>query len=253
MTIYRVNFTDFVDVSPTVANPLLLRGELGFNNLSLEWKIGDGVNYWDDLSPVNVNYSEVALFDAKNTSGSAIAAGKAVMFTGTVGSSGKLTFGLAVSDGTYPDDYMMGITAESIDNNAFGKVVSFGLARGFQTDGADKTVPESWADGDLLYFDAAYPGELTKVKPATPAYQGPIAVVVHATSGSSGSVFVRMKTGERLSTLHDVYLASLSDGQVLQYSSSNNRWENNSIPGNIDGGAAATIFSPITGIDGGNA
>ena len=179
----------------------------------------------DGESDYPIKVGQTSLFYAKNTSGGPIDIGRAVMFSGSVGASGKLTFDNAVSNGTVPHEYLMGITGHDFTNNQFGYVVFFGIVRGFRTDGSDKTVPETWNDGDLLYMDPVYPGELTNVQPAAPNLHAPIAAVIYATSGNSGSIFVRALPGEALSELHDVYVPSPSDGQVLTYVSSNSRWE----------------------------
>lgn len=161
---------------------------------------------------------------AKNTSGATIVNGSPVMFTGTVGASGKLTFGLAVADGSVPSEYMMGAATQDIPNNAFGYVTSFGLIRGFNTTGSP--VGEAWADGDLLYFDSATPGTWTKFKPAAPSITVPVAVVVNAASGGSGSIFMRMELSESLAGLQDVNIASVANNHTLVYKLANNRWEN---------------------------
>ena len=163
---------------------------------------------------------------AKNTSGSLIPNGTPVMFTGIVGSSGKLTFGLAIADGSVPAEYMMGVTTQDIANNAFGYVTNFGLVRGFNTTG----VPygEVWSDGDLLYFDPTTAGTWTNVQPVAPNISVPVAVVINAGSGGSGSVFVRMELSESLNNLQDVYINGGGPlaGQVMIYDQTQKRWEN---------------------------
>lgn len=171
---------------------------------------------------------EDVVYFAKNTSGSTIPIGSPVMLTGAVGASGKLTFGLAVADGSVSADYMMGVTLQPVADNDFGYVKHFGLVRGFRTDGVPQG--ETWADGDLLYFDPATPGTWTNVKPAAPNIHDPVAVVVTASSGTNGSIFVRMRVSEALTTLQDVYVnGSLSDGKILIYDSGQSRWETNHI------------------------
>ena len=166
------------------------------------------------------------MYYAKNTSGALIANGTPVMFTGTVGASGKLTFGLAVADGSVPAEYMMGVTTQDIADNAFGYVTSFGLVRGFNTTGAP--YGEVWTDGDLLYFDPATPGTWTNVQPAAPNISVPVAVVVNAGSGGSGSIFVRMELSESLNNLQDVHVngGGPNDFDILVYDASQTRWEN---------------------------
>ena len=192
----------------------------------IQWNRDDGTMDVGLYSGSVLRVGQGLMYYAKNTSGGLIAKGTPVMFTGTVGASDKLTVGPAVADGSVLSDHMMGVADQDIANNAFGYVTSFGLVRGFDTTGAP--YGEVWADGDLLYFDPATPGTWTNVKPAAPAINVPVAVVINASSGGSGSIFVRMKVAEALSRLQDVYVnGTPSAGQVLIYDATQQRWENN--------------------------
>jgi hypothetical protein len=164
----------------------------------------------------------------KNVSGAVIPNGSVVMYAGSVGASGKLEVELAVADGSLPADYMLALATQDINIGEFGYVTVFGLVRGFNTTGATKTIPEVWADGDVLYIDAAFTGELTKTLPVAPNLKLPIAVVLKA--GVMGSVYVRFKTGESISSLHDVYQPSIRDLELLQYNNTLKRWETGALP-----------------------
>lgn len=193
----------------------------------VQWNQDDGTMDVGLYGGSVLQVGQELMYYAKNTSGGLIANGTPVMFTGTVGSSGKLTFGPAVADGSVLADYMMGVATQDIANNAFGYVTSFGLVRGFNTTGAP--YGEVWADGDLLYFDPATPGTWTNVQPQAPNIDVPVAVVVNAGSGGSGSIFVRMTVAESLSRLQDVYIngtGTPNDFDVLLYDATQSRWEN---------------------------
>lgn len=119
---------------------------------------------------------------------STISDGQCIMAVGTVGNSGKIicapSQGLGVDDGIF----VMGIATENIATNDFGYITAFGLVRGVNTTGA--SVGESWVDGDVLYYNPAYTGGLTKVKPDATLY--PVVVVALViNAASNGSVFVR--------------------------------------------------------------
>jgi len=212
----------------------------------VQWNRDDGTMDVGLYGGSVLQVGQETMFYSKNTSGSLIPNGTPVMFTGTVGASGKLTFGLAVADGSVPADYMMGVTTQDIDDNAFGYVTIFGLVRGFNTTGTP--YGEVWADGDLLYFGTSAPGTWTKVQPIAPSIDVPVAVVVNAGSGGSGSIFVRMTVAESLVRLQDVYISGLANYDLLQYDSVQQRWEN--VPestlsvgtaANLAGGAAGSV------------
>lgn len=194
------------------------------------WNRDDGTMDIDLYGGSVLQVGQEIHFYSKNTSGGLIANGTPVMFTGTVGASGKLEFGLAVANGSVPADYMMGVTTQNVADNEFGYVTNFGLVRGFNTTGTP--YGEVWADGDLLYFDPATPGTWTNVKPAAPNISVPVAVVINAGSGGSGSIFVRMKISESLNNLQDVYINGTGTplaGEVLIYDATQARWENHHI------------------------
>jgi hypothetical protein len=190
----------------------------------MQWNDDDGTIDVGLNADVVLQVGQEMQFYAKNTSGGAIDNGSPVMFTGTLGASGKLTFSKAVADGSITSLYMMGVATEDIPNNGFGYITSFGKVRGFNTSGAPYS--ETWADGDIIYFSPTVAGGWTNVLPAAPNLDLPVAVVLNAATGGSGSIFVRMNTGQYLTSLHDVHALSPSDGQILAYNAANSRWQN---------------------------
>lgn len=203
----------------------------------LQWNADDGTLDIGLFGGSILQVGQETMYYAKNTSGGTISNGTPVMFTGAVGASGKLTFGKAIANGSVPADSMMGVATQDILNNEFGYVTSFGLVRGFDTTGSP--YGETWADGDLLYFGAVTAGTWTKTKPSSPSINSPVAVVVNAGSGGSGSIMVRMKVCESLSRLQDCFIVSPSTGQVLVYDT--NRWVNASK------GSASGSFTTVDG------
>jgi len=177
--------TDYVDINPLAPTPVEKVGRLYWTDdyATLEFGLEGGVTG---------QICQQLDFHPKNTGATQINKGMAVMATGVIGSSTKITCARAVADGSVVAQYMLGIAAQNIPVNSFGYVVWFGSVRGFNTTGANKTVPEVWVDGDILYFDPNYPGELTKIQPSAPDLDLPIAIVTNA--ANNGSIFVRMKT-----------------------------------------------------------
>lgn len=227
------NALELLTSAPTIQHHTFLTGDyidLPFQGphvqkeRRVQWNDDDGTLDVGLYGGSVLQVGQEIMYYAKNTDGSNLSNGTPVMFNGTVGASSKLTFEKAVADGTYPSDYMMGVTTQDIDNNSFGYITSFGVVRGLRTDGVPYS--ETWNDGDLLYFDPATAGTWTNIQPSAPNLKVPVAVVLNATSSNSGSIFVRMTHNEQLDHLQDVEISSVSDGDLLQYNSANSRWEN---------------------------
>lgn len=196
----------------------------------LQWNRDDGTLDVGLYSGVVLQCGQEIHVYAKNDEAITIPNGRAVMVTGAVGASGKIKVKLAIANGTIDENYMLGIATHDIPAGTFGYITVIGLVRGFDTTGGGKTIPEAWADGDVLYLDPAFPGELTKTEPAAPNLDLPIAIVVNAGGGGSGSIGVRMKTGERINSLHDVESVAPRDLDLLQYNSALSRWESGALP-----------------------
>jgi hypothetical protein len=211
----ETDYLDFSNISPFADLPRRLK-----------WSEDDGTLDIGLYNGVVLQVGQETHYYAKNTSGADIANGVPVMFTGTIGASGKLTFGLADSSGTYPGEYLMGVTTQAIAKNAFGYVTYFGLVRGLNTTGTP--YGEVWADGDLLYINASTPGAWTKVLPTAPALHFPVAVVILA--HVNGSIFARFKTGETLGNLSDVLSSAPAENHILQWDAVNSRWANTGTP-----------------------
>ena len=148
--------------------------------------------------------------------------GQCIMFTGSVGASGVLKG--APATGVTDPQYVMGVATMDIANNGFGYVTSFGLVRGINTTGS--SVGETWVDGDILYYNPAFTGGLTKVPPTAPLPKVIVASVVNAGPGGSGSLFIKVQGEPDLRNLSDVYAPSpISNGQILIGDGPQARWE----------------------------
>ena len=208
--------TDYIDFNSNAPYPANKVGRL-------HWNGGYTLNL--DMTPdVNQSIGEAQYYYIKASA--AIAKGELVMFDGSVGASGVLKGKPAT--GITNGQLIMGIAAEAIANNGFGLVSSFGLVRGFNTTGTP--YGEVWADGDILYYNPAYAGGLSKNLPAAPTPHVIVAAVVNAATAGSGSVFVRVQAEPLVSQLSDVYAPTPSNGDLLVYDSAQQRWENGPVP-----------------------
>jgi hypothetical protein len=107
--------------------------------------------------------------------------GTVVRFSGVLGSSGTLTVAPALANGTYPSNYIIGVTTEAISNGASGLVTNFGKVRGVNT--------SAYAVGDVLYASPSVAGGFTTTRPDAPNNIVSMAAVL--SSGNNGILFVR--------------------------------------------------------------
>lgn len=158
---------------------------------------GHSVSWNSDESTLDVSLNgatlqvgQEQLIRVRNSSGVSIANGMAVMVTGTIGNSGRIT--IAKANLTQANaKYILGVVTETIDAGADGFCTAFGKVRGVQTNGAQ--YGETWLDGDVLYVKDSGNGALTKVVPTDSQVKLPVAIVIssHATNGT---LFVRVNS-----------------------------------------------------------
>jgi hypothetical protein len=157
----------------------------------------------------------------------AVTEGQVVMFTGSVGASGGLTGAPATGLTAATASYVMGVATESGALNDWIYVTSFGLVRGINTIGG----AEAWVDGQILYYNPAVTGGLTKTLPTATNPKVQVCAVVHA--ASNGSLFIRPTFGGILGQYEgDVQITTPAAGNLLLYDGS--KWYNSA---NISGGA----------------
>ena len=151
---------------------------------------------------------------------SAITKGQVVMFTGAVGASGVPTGAPAtgITDGTY----IMGVAAEAIALNGFGLVQSFGTLRNVNTSG--------YADGDILWYNPAVTGGLTKTKPSAPNVKAQIAAVINGGSSGGGTILIRINPGSTLGgTDSNAQINGGTNGQLITYDGGNGYYTNTTL------------------------
>ena len=174
---------------------------------------------------VGINGDQFYLFEDqifRVKASSNIAKGQVVMFTGTLGASGGLT--AAPATGLQPEqsNYILGISKDTFTTGNWGNIQYFGEVKGFNTTGG----AENWVQGDVLYYNPAVAGGLTKIKPTSPAAIAVVAAVVYVSS-NNGIVFVRPTFGSVLGgTDGNVNFNGLANNDVIVYNSTTNVWVN---------------------------
>jgi hypothetical protein len=189
-------------------------GQLTYETDSGTFRAGIFGNYVLDLG-------EKQVFFVENVTGSTIAKGTVVGFSGAAGD--HLRVAPYIADSSANIQYLMGIADQSIANSGFGFVVIIGKVRNIDT--------SAYAPGTILYVSAANAGQLTSTKPTAPNRRFAIGAVVKQ-NASSGILQVRTEAGVLLDDVHDVAITSVANGNLLTYDGA--KWINsNTINGNI--------------------
>jgi hypothetical protein len=218
---------------------------LTFNNAPSPIPTAVGSVYWDGGTTLNIQATPNVLIRVGESeyvyakASSAITKGQLCYHTGSVGSSGTITAAptpLALAD----PNQIVGVAAETIALNGFGLIQISGDLRGFNTTGS--SVGETWADGDPLYYNPAYVGSMTKVKPSAPNQKTYIGEVINAGSGGSGSMHIRIVQGSVLGgTDSNVQFGTLANGDLIQYDSTLQYWKNVTAASVIAGGGGVPV------------
>jgi hypothetical protein len=209
--------------------------------------LANGTVYWDDadsiktLNIVMEDSGEVIQHVGEETyyrvkASATITKGQVVMFTGTVGASGGLRGAPATGLTAFQSESILGIATQDIANNDWGYVTWFGEVKKVNTIGG----AEAWVDGQVLYYNPAVTGGLTKFVPTAPNPKVIVASVVNA--ATNGILFVRPTFGSALgSTDSNVEITGLANGDLLQYDSAQQRWENVTASSVVAGIATAPV------------
>jgi len=146
---------------------------------------------------------------------------QAVRVTGAQGQRLKVDLAQATNDVLSAET--IGLVTETIANNQEGFITTSGLVRNINTTGSLQS--ETWLDGDVLYLSPTVAGRITKVKPIAPNHLVIIGYVISA-HATQGTIFVKVDNGYELDELHNVKIDSVTNNEVLAYTSATDIWEN---------------------------
>jgi hypothetical protein len=149
----------------------------------------------------------------RNSTGSTIPKGTAVYLNGVSGNTPLISRAIATGDAT--SAFTIGMTAEDINNNNTGWVITQGLIQGLNL--------SSFNSGDTLYLSGATAGYYTNVPTRAPVHYVRLGTVTKATS--SGELIVTVINGYELDELHNVVISSLASGQIIM-SGASSLWYN---------------------------
>ncbi len=210
---------------------------------SLSWNSDDNAKTLQLIgnNNVEIELGEENYYRIKATA--TISKGQVLMLTGTVGASGGLTAAPATGLTAATGSYIIGLAKESGVTNDWIYVQEFGEVKGIDTSGS--SAGETWANGDILYYNPAVTGGLTKNVPAAPNAKVQVAAVTYADS-TNGILFVRPTFEPRLNDLSNVYTPTPSDGDVIVWDNTDGRWENRA-QSTLTAGKATNLAGGATG------
>ena len=143
-----------------------------------------------------------------------------------VGAQGqRLQVDLAQADSDLNSATSLGMITEDIQNNQEGFITTSGHVRGINTTGSLQG--EIWNDGDILYLSPTIAGQVTNVKPLTPAHLIVVGFVEYAHQ-NNGKILVKVDNGYELEELHNVNITSVQNDDALVYDSALGYWKNDS-------------------------
>ena len=182
---------------------------------SIYWDSGDGLPKAILNANVELGIGQEQVALVKNATGSTIAKGKVVYINGAAGQ--RPTIALSDADTEATSSKTLGITAESISNDAEGFVTTFGVLRGVNTNGL--------TEGAAVWLSSTA-GSYTTTVPAEPAHSVFLGYVVKA-HATAGEIFVNIQNGYELTELHGVTIdGTPADNEVLAYDSTSGLWIN---------------------------
>lgn len=139
----------------------------------------------------------------------------------------RLAIDLAQANNDNNSADTLGVVTETILTNQEGFIITMGQIEEINTTGSLQS--EVWADGDVLYLSPTVAGKLTNVKPT--GATGHIVVIgyVEHAHAIHGKIYIKVMNGWELDELHNVYINTPLNNDVLAYETSTLLWKNKSI------------------------
>jgi hypothetical protein len=138
---------------------------------------------------------------SKNNSGADIDNGEVVYVSGA--SNGHPEITCAQADSTDTADATIGVATQDILDTELGRVTSFGVVRGLNTN--------SWAPGTTLYLSPSVAGAMTSTRPVAPNRTIVIGTVL-IQNATTGSILVNIEKESRVVSSKALYQSNPPNG-----------------------------------------
>jgi len=161
------------------------------NNLSLFTSNKNGISILStlDATGFETRLGRDSFIIGRNTTGSTLNKGETVYISGSTGNTPTFSRAQADTDATLP---AIGVVAESISHNSFGRALISGLLSNFDT--------SAFAEGDAIYVATATAGSFTNVRPIFPFFAQRIGVVTNSGIGNGSIEIDAQSIGNIFST-----------------------------------------------------
>jgi hypothetical protein len=212
-SISTVNHIDFIEATGLTV-PSSVEGRIYYDQDE------KSLTVFSSFNDNGIQVGQESVFHITNNSGTTINVGQLVMFSGSIGASGRLTGQLADQTKLPSSVYVMGIATNTMLNNEEGFVTTFGKIKGINATGA--SVSQTWNNGDILYPHPTIAGALSNQEPPAGKWKLIVAAVVHNTE--NGTIFVRLTPGNNIGELDNIQDINSTNGDLLVKSGS--LWKN---------------------------
>lgn len=150
-----------------------------------------------------------------NVTGSNMTRGQVIRLSGAQGN--RTTVALATAATEEGSSKTFGVTAEAINDNHSGIVITEGLLMNFNT--------SSLTEGSIVWLSAATAGGMTTTRPSAPNHGVMVGLCVKS-HASTGILLVKVQNGYELEELHNVSITTPADGEILTYDATLGLWKN---------------------------
>lgn len=200
---------DYYQIDTAATPPTLVAG-------TMAWDDGNGTSELGlKGGNVTLRIGEQQYARVYNDTLSTITKGQVVYISGAQGNRVAVKLAQADTEATSKDT--IGLAAESIASGAEGWVINAGSLYNLNTN--------TLTAGQTIYLSPTTAGAYTTTKPVAPQ-QTVILGFVQRVSATVGSLYLKVDNGYELDELHDVFISSPSDGQLLIRDQAAGVWEN---------------------------
>ena len=210
---------DNVVLVPNGSGTLALTSDIPTTTSQLTNDGADGVNpFITALDIPTTGQASTLVREVKNMTGATLTKGTVVYISGSNGNKALVSKAIATTDALSARTF--GLLQSNISNNGLGNCVVIGDLSGIDT--------SSFAEGAQLYLSGVTAGTFTDTRVLAPTHLVYVGKVTRS-HPTQGQIEVQIQNGYELAEIHDVSITSVTNNQLLAYTSATDLWENKSI------------------------